>query len=228
MCRLEGRRPVPELVHLQGKCVLVTGSTTGIGEATLRLCVAAGARVMMHGRDARRASRLARELGRRVRISLGNLAEPAACDRLIRATIRAFGRLDGLVNNAAVTTRSDLETTDAPTFDRIIAINLRAPLLLIRAALPHFRRQGNGVVVNIGSVNALCGENQLLAYSVAKGGLMTLTRNLADAHVKENIRFNQQSCGMQVSPDGSPSKTVRTRKRGSTNWLNPPGSCDGK
>ncbi len=77
--------------------------------------------------------------------------------------------------------------------------NLRAPLLIIRATLPHFRRQGGGVVVNVGSVNALCGENALLAYSIAKGGMMTMTRNLASAHAAEKIRVNQINVGWTLT-----------------------------
>jgi NAD(P)-dependent dehydrogenase (short-subunit alcohol dehydrogenase family) len=105
------------------------------------------------------------------------------------------------VNNAAVTTRSTLESTDAATFDRIIAINLRAPLLLVRAAVSHFRAQGGGVVVNIGSVNALAGEPNLLAYSASKGGLMTATRNLANALATEKIRVNQLNLGWVTTPN---------------------------
>ncbi len=111
------------------------------------------------------------------------------------------GRLDGLVNNAAVMTRSDLETTDARVFDDTMAINLRAPLLLIRAALPHFRRQGGGRVLNIGSVNGHCGERNQLAYSLSKAGMMTLTRNLADAYGAEGLRVNALNVGWTLTPN---------------------------
>jgi NAD(P)-dependent dehydrogenase (short-subunit alcohol dehydrogenase family) len=87
-------------------------------------------------------------------------------------------------------TRSSLETTDVDCFDRTIAVNLRAPLLLTQAALPHFRRQGAGRVLNIGSINGYCGERNLLAYSISKAGLMALTRNVADAYGPEGVRVN--------------------------------------
>jgi NAD(P)-dependent dehydrogenase (short-subunit alcohol dehydrogenase family) len=109
--------------------------------------------------------------------------------------------VDAVVNNAALTTRSNLEGTDAETFDRIVAVNLRAPLLIIRAAVPHFRRLGGGAVVNIGSVNGLSGEPNLLAYSVAKGGLITLTRNVANSHATEKIRVNQLNVGWVTTPN---------------------------
>jgi NAD(P)-dependent dehydrogenase (short-subunit alcohol dehydrogenase family) len=82
-----------------------------------------------------------------------------------------------------------------------LAINLRAPLFLIRAALPHFRSQGKGRVLNIGSINSYCGERILLAYSISKGGLMTLTRNLADAHAAEGIQVNQLNVGWTLTPN---------------------------
>ncbi len=115
--------------------------------------------------------------------------------------IARCGRIDGLVNNAAAMTRGKLEKTDLETFDRTIAINLRAPFLLIQAALPHFRKQGGGRVLNIGSINGYCGERNQFAYSISKGGLMTLTRNLADAHGTEGIRVNQFNVGWTLTPN---------------------------
>ncbi len=118
----------------------------------------------------------------------GDLGQPLVPEALAAQALDAFGRVDILVNNAAVKTRSDLESTDAAVFDGVLAVNLRAPLLLVRALLPAFRSQHGAVVLNIGSVNAYCGERGLLAYSIAKGGLMTLSRNLADAYATEGIR----------------------------------------
>lgn len=184
---------------LRDKIVLVTGSTTGIGEAVVRRAVAEGAAVMVHGRDAERAAALCEELGASASYVLGDLGDADVPAHIVAAVVDQFGRLDAIVNNAALTTRSDLDSTDAELFDRLIGVNLRAPLLLIRAALPHFRNQGGGVVVNVGSVNALGGEPKLLAYSISKGGLSTMTRNLADAHGAEGIRINQINVGWTLS-----------------------------
>lgn len=179
--------------------ILVTGSTTGIGRAIARRCVAEGARVMIHGRNEAAAQRLRDELGDGTAYVMADLQAPESPERIIDAVIDRFGRIDGLVNNAALTTRSNLETTDSATFDRILTVNLKAPLFLIQAALPHFRAQGGGVVLNIGSINALGGERNLLSYSIAKGGLMTMTRNLADAHAAEQIRINQLNVGWTLT-----------------------------
>ncbi len=192
-------------MQLNGKVALVTGSTTGIGEAIARRFARAGASVLVHGQhreDAEQVVSAIRSAGAgEADHFLADLAQPDECAALIAATESRFGRLDILVNNAAVMTRSTLETTDAETFDRTIAVNLRAPLLLVRAALPHFRRAGGGAVLNIGSVNGHCGEAGQLAYAVSKGGLMTLSRNLADAHGREGIRVNHFNVGWVLTPN---------------------------
>ena len=209
-------------MKLKDKIALVTGSTTGIGEAIARCFSSEGAKIMLHGLPGPEGQRIAGELNIErpgtAAFRHGDLADPAECEALISAAVAQFGGLDILVNNAAVTTRSSLETTDAELFNQVIAVNLRAPLLLIRAALPHFRRAGGGRVLNIGSVNAYCGAENLLAYSVSKGGLMTLSRNLADAHGHEGIRVNHFNVGWVLTPnefqqklkDGLPPNWVET------------------
>lgn len=184
---------------LTDQVVLVTGSTTGIGEAIARHAASEGARVMIHGRDEERAQEVSGEIGRAAGFVVADLVDPEAPARIVGATIERFGRLDALVNNAALTTRGNLESTDVRLFDRILAVNLRAPLFLIQAALPHFRQQGRGVVLNIGSVNALGGEPNLLPYSISKGGLLTMTRNLASALAEEHIRVNQLNVGWTLT-----------------------------
>jgi NAD(P)-dependent dehydrogenase (short-subunit alcohol dehydrogenase family) len=186
---------------LEGKVILVTGSTTGIGEATARRCVAEGAKVMVHGRDEARAGALVEDLGENAAFVLGDLGDPAVCEQVVDATVERFGRIDGIANNAALTWRSRIEETDAEKFDRMIAVNTRAPLLIIRRALPSFRKQGGGAVVNIGSVNALAGAAYLLPYSVSKGGLATMSRNLANALAEEGVRVNHLNVGWVTSPN---------------------------
>jgi NAD(P)-dependent dehydrogenase (short-subunit alcohol dehydrogenase family) len=181
--------------RLENKTILVTGSTTGVGEATARLFVAEGARVMVHGRDEARARQVTAELGDAAAYVIADLGDPGCGRLLVEATMQRFGALDIIVNNAALTTRSTLETTDAAFFDRMLAVNTRAPMLIIQAALPIFRAQHRGTVVNVGSINALCGQSDLLAYSISKGGMATMTRNLANAHAVEGIRINQINLG---------------------------------
>lgn len=173
------------------KIALVTGSVRGIGRVIAERLETKGWTVVRHAQTAA-------ELEGLVGVA-GDLAEASVPGAMIGEVLKKFGRLDALVNNAALTTRSNLETTDAGLFDRLMAVNLRAPLLLIQAALPHFRAQGGGRVVNIGSSNAYCGERNLLAYSMTKAGLMVLTRNLGDAHGAEGVRVNQLNLGWTLS-----------------------------
>jgi NAD(P)-dependent dehydrogenase (short-subunit alcohol dehydrogenase family) len=135
------------------------------------------------------------ELGReKAVLCLNDLAKVESAKELVDVAVRAYGRIDALVNNAASVKRSNVETTSAEVFDFIIGVNLRAPLMLIREALPELKKS-RGAVLNIGSVNAWCGEPNLLAYSISKGGLMTLTRNLADALGRDQVRVNQLNLG---------------------------------
>jgi NAD(P)-dependent dehydrogenase (short-subunit alcohol dehydrogenase family) len=208
-------------MRLKDKVILVTGSTTGIGEGMVRLFAREGARVMIHGTRKDAAQKLAGEIGEQAAYVLGGLDDPQVPARLISETVARFGRIDGLVNNAAAIVRSNLETTDVEVFDRTIAINLRAPFLLVQAAWPHFRQQGGGRVLNIGSINGYCGEANQFAYSVSKGGLITLTRNLADAYGPEGLRVNQFNVGWTLTtneyelkkkeglPDDWPSKVPK-------------------
>lgn len=192
---------MPSGVRLKDKVILVTGSTTGIGEGMVRVFVGEGAKVMIHGRRHDSAAKLASELGDRARFIIGRLEDSHVPNELVLKTVAHFGRIDGLVNNAAVMTRGRIEDTDETAFDHTVAVNLKAPFFLIRAALPYFRSEGGGRILNIGSVNAYCGERSMCAYSICKGALMTLTRNLADAHGAEGIRVNQLNVGWTLTPN---------------------------
>lgn len=191
----------PASDRLKDKVILVTGSTTGIGEGMVRLFAREGAKVMIHGRRMDAAQKLASEIGKNAAFVIGALEDPLVPAKLIAETVAHYGRIDGLVNNAAIMARGGLENTDAEAFDRTVAVDLKAPFLLIQSALPHFRKQGVGRVLNVGSMNAYCGERTMVVYSICKGGLMTMTRNLADAHGAEGIRINQLNVGWTLTPN---------------------------
>lgn len=190
-------------MRLKDKVVIVTGSTTGIGRAIAERCVHEGARVLVHGRDREEGAAVVAQLNdadssagadRRAVLHTEDLADPGSAARIVAAALAAFGRIDALVNNAAAVVRSSLATTSAENFDRIMAINARAPLLLIQAALPQLAERC-GSVLNIGSINAYSGEPDLLDYSLSKGALMTLSRNLANALGPEHVRVNHLNVG---------------------------------
>jgi NAD(P)-dependent dehydrogenase (short-subunit alcohol dehydrogenase family) len=186
---------------IDGKTILITGSATGIGEAMARLFHAAGARVVVHGKDPNDVRRVALDLGDRVLERSDDLSDPESPKKLVEATVNAFGGIDALVNNAAVITRKDLDASDANLFDHDFSVNTRAPLFLIKAALPYLSK-AKGNVLNIGSINSYCGERNLLIYSMTKGALLTMTRNLGDTlHREKGVCINQFNLGWVLSPN---------------------------
>jgi NAD(P)-dependent dehydrogenase (short-subunit alcohol dehydrogenase family) len=186
-------------MRLQNQVILITGSTTGIGAAMARRFVEEGARVILHGRDVARGERLREELGAgKTAFIAGDLADEHHPAQLAAAASECFGKIDALVNNAALTARAHISDTDTAFFDRVLAVNLRAPFMLIRALLPALK-ETHGCVLNIGSVLAHCGQSNLVAYSVSKGGLMTLTRNLADSLGPDRVRVNQMNVGWTLT-----------------------------
>lgn len=187
-------------MRLRDKAIIVTGSTTGIGEAMARRFITEGAHVLIHGRDRERGKTIAAELGKKAAFHADDISDPDAPARIVAAALRSFGKLDGLVNNAAWVVRSNIDNTSAAHFDRVMAMNVRAPLLLIKAALPHLKST-KGSVLNIGSINGYCGEANQLDYSISKGALITLSRNLADSLGIHGIRVNHFNVGWVLSPN---------------------------
>lgn len=183
-------------MRLENKVIIVTGSATGIGKAIALRCVREGARVVIHGLEADLAQEVTAEIGDERAVShVEDLTEDGCPERLVALAIRRFGKLDAVVNNAALVAQGTIHDTDAAAFMRMISVNTLAPFLLIQAALPHLR-ESHGCVLNIGSVNAWSGEPSLLPYSISKGALMTLTRNLGDTLMREDgVRVNQINPG---------------------------------
>ena len=176
-------------MRLKDKVIIVTGSTTGIGRAMAERFVKEGARVVVHGRNQTEGTAIVAGMGGNAVLHCDDLTDPGSPARIVQAALQAFGQIDGLVNNAAFIPRSTLESTSAEFFHAVMTINVCAPLLLIQAAMPELRRR-HGAVLNIGSINALSGESVLLDYSISKGALQTLSRNIANAHAETGVRIN--------------------------------------
>ncbi|BCS32954.1 short-chain dehydrogenase [Luteitalea sp. TBR-22] len=196
------RPNLPHAFDLTGRVALVTGSTSGIGKGIAFQLAALGASVMVTGRS--------REAGQGVLAAIGaaggradfepcDLVDEASCRRLVEATVARFGHLDILVNNAADTSRGDVRSTRMEDWDRIFAINVRAPFVLMQAAVPHLEARGGGAILNVGSVNAYIGEPKLTAYSASKGALQTLTKNAAAQLNAVRIRVNQINAGWTLT-----------------------------
>ncbi|RYG36236.1 SDR family oxidoreductase [bacterium] len=186
-------------MRLEGKVVLVTGSATGIGEGIARRLGSEGAVPVIHGREEERAAgeSLAAEMGGF--FIAGELSDPESPSRIVGAALERFGRLDGLVNCAGVSWRGGIEAS-AEFFDRVIAINARAPFLMTQASLPHLKESG-GSIVNIGSSLARQGAANMVAYSMSKAALANMTKALSGAFAKDGVRINGLNLGWTLTPN---------------------------
>ena len=197
-------------MRLENKSIIVTGSTTGIGKAIAKYCLAEGAQVLIHGLEPDLAEQTQQELDSeklRTAVLIQDLSEPDAAEKIIQGALDVFGKIDALVNNAAIVGTGNIHDTDEAKFDHFMSINVRAPFFLIKALVPHLEKT-KGNIVNIGSINAYCGEPELLPYSMAKGALQTMSRNLGDTLHRENgIRVNQ------VNPGWIPTENEKQRKQ---------------
>ena len=191
--------------RFDGKVALVTGSTQGIGEAACDLFVAEGASgIVVTGRDQARGEAVRdryRKAGADAIFVAADLADPAACTKLVAAADEHFGRLDVLVNSAALTFRGTIVDTSVELWDELMAVNVRAPFLLMQGAIAIMRREGiAGSIVTIGSVAAHGGPPFLLPYSVTKGALGPLVRNVAYSVMHDRIRVNLLQPGWMDTP----------------------------
>ena len=187
---------------LADKVSVVTGSTSGIGRGVAEHFASLGSNVVVHGRDRADGLETVRRVkaaGRDAEYVDGDLTREDLCRSLIRFAVERFGGLDILVNNAADTGRGDLEHIPVARWDTIMAVNLRAPFILLQESIAPMRARGGGSIVNIGSVLAYVGEPKLGAYSVSKGGLMTLTKNAASLLNRDRIRVNQINVGWTLT-----------------------------
>lgn len=187
-------------VGLEGKVALVTGAASGIGKAAALQIAASGADgLILTDRDqdgcAATASLVA-ATGVPVTHFVADLSDTGAPARILSAARDAFGCVDALVNAAGLTDRASLEDGSPDTWDRLFAVNARAPFLLMQGVVSDMKaRRAAGSIVNILSVNAHCGTPELAAYAASKGALQTMTRNAAHACLPDQIRVNGLNLG---------------------------------
>ena len=192
---------------LTGKVVLITGAARRVGAAIARRLHAEGASLMLHYRGSERdAQALQTELNavRAASVALvqADLLDPAGLAEIVKNTVARFERLDALVNNASTFYPTPLGDITARQWDDLIGTNLRAPLFLAQAAAAHLRRTG-GAIVNVTDIHAERPLKSYVVYSVAKAGLVGLTRSLA-RELGPEVRVNAVAPGPILWPeDGS-------------------------
>jgi NAD(P)-dependent dehydrogenase (short-subunit alcohol dehydrogenase family) len=188
-----------------GKIALVTGSTQGLGAAVARQMVDRGATGMViTGRNAERGAAVAESIvarGVRAVFVEADLADPASPARVIAAADEAFGRIDVLVNSAGITDRDTIFDSTPEFFDRIVAINTRAPWFLMQGAIRVMMREGvGGSIVNVLSISSHAGQPYIASYCASKAALGVYTKNTANALRKHRIRVNALNPGWMSTP----------------------------
>ena len=193
---------VPSLV---GHRILITGGARGLGEAFVRACVAAGARValtdVLHERGQALAAALNQGLAQPVAHYLPmDVSDQAAVEQAMAAAVEWLGGLDGLVNNAAITNSGgkDMADISVDTWDRVMAVNVRGPWLVTVAAQRWLQDSGRGRVVNIASDTALWGAPRLMAYVASKGAVMAMTRSMARELGAHGVTVNAVAPGLTL------------------------------
>ena len=180
--------------RLKDKIAIVTGAGSGIGRAIALAMVREGARVVLVGRRKDRVEAVAREVPREGQGSAMALAADVSkrdeIEHVLQETVKAFGGINVLVNNAGILQPGTAEQITEAQWDETFNINVRGLWLLSRAVLPHLRKAGGGSIINVASVLGINGVRNRAAYAASKGAVVLLTKCMAIDHGHENIRVN--------------------------------------
>jgi NAD(P)-dependent dehydrogenase (short-subunit alcohol dehydrogenase family) len=201
--------------RLAGQVALVTGGAVRLGRAIALALAREGCHVGLHyHRSAKAARETVRELsalGVEAGAFRADVSRPEEARRLVQETVRHFGRLDVLVNNAGIFFRTPLLKTTPAQWDRLLAVNLRGPFLVSQAAARAMRQAGRGRIINIADVGGIHAWPSYIPYCVSKAGLLMLTRGLALA-LAPRVQVNCVAPGAVLLPEGAPS-ALRQRLR---------------
>lgn len=174
---------------LTGRRILIAGAAKGIGRATAERFVGEGARIAAFDRDEQALSALAAALPGSVTLP-GDVADPAAVAAVVQAAASALGGLDGVVNAAGIDLLADIEAMTLADWQRVVAVNLTGPVLVMQAAYPYLKAAGGGTIVNVSSAAGLSPLARRTAYCASKAGLQMASKALAIEAAAFGIRVN--------------------------------------
>jgi len=179
-------------LELKNSVVAVTGASSGIGREIALQLSREGARMLLVARQTKLLQEVAEEarhLGGQAAVATIDLSVSGGPESVVESAVREFGSIDVLVNNAGATVFGPFDEAEPDSIRRVISINLEAPVLACRAAIPHFKRNGKGAIVNIASLAAFATPAWLATYAITKAGVLALSRNL---------RFELRPYGVRV------------------------------
>ena len=186
-------------MYLKDRVALVTGAGGGIGNAICVRLAKAGANLILFGgnnlSNLEKTASKVRSLGVKAEIIAGDLTDEIFIQSGLKKAVSLFGKLDILINNAGLALNAPLETTPIETFDKIMAVNVRAPFIVIQNALPILKQSDRASIINIGSVVSHLGYANQSAYSASKHALLGLTKALANEVYKDGIHVHAISPG---------------------------------
>lgn len=193
-------------MKFKDKVVLITGARKGIGKAIALKFAENGAKVIVNatkpdeGREDIETVNIIKSNGGEAVFIAGDVSNIKSAGKIVNEAASYFGRIDILINNAGIVIQGNLSNTSERDFDMTIDVNVKGTFFMSKFAVEHMKKQGGGVIVNMGSVAALKGHIDRAAYCASKGAVVSLSRAMAADYVKDNIRVNVVCPGTTYTP----------------------------